>query len=47
LVDRAHVHAKRRRYSLCDGELANARRGGGIPKDRRSCHGRRDLLQQF
>jgi hypothetical protein len=33
--------------SLYDGELADTGGRGGIPKDRRSCDVRRDLLEQF
>ena len=46
-VNRAHVHANRRRHRLDNGELADPRCDGGVPKDRCSCHVRRDLLEQF
>ena len=46
-VDRAHLHPERRRHGLDDGELADPRGYGGIPKDRYSRHARRDLLEQF
>ena len=43
-VDRAHLHPERRRHGLDGGELADPGGYGGIPKDRRSRHARRDLL---
>ena len=46
-VDRAHLHPERRRHGLDCGELADPGGYGGIPKDRRSRHARRDLLEQL
>ena len=46
-VDRAHLHPERRRHGLDDGELADPGGYGGIPKDRRARHARRDLLEQL
>ena len=46
-VDRAHLHPERRRHGLDGAELADPGRYGGIPKDRRSRHARRDLLEQL
>jgi hypothetical protein len=40
-VDRAHLHAHRRRHVLDDGELADPGGYCRIPKDRRSRHARR------
>src|SRR6516164_9452829 len=46
-VDRAYIHADRRRDGLDDGELADPGRYRGISKDRRPRHARRNLLEQF
>ena len=46
-VDRAHLHAKRRRHGLYDAELAYPGGCGGIPKDCHSRHAGRDLLEQL
>ena len=46
-VDRAHLHPERRRHGLDRAELPDPGGYGGIPKDRRSRHARRDLLEQF
>ena len=45
-VDRAYLHADRRRHGLDNRELADPGGDGGIPKHRRSRHARRDLLAQ-
>ena len=46
-VDRTQLHAERRRHGLDRAQLADAGRYGRIPKDRRSRHARRDLLEQL
>ena len=46
-IDRAHLHAERRRHGLDDGELADPGGCGRVPKDRRARHARRDLLEQL
>ena len=46
-VDRAQLHPERRRHGLDGAELADPGGYGGIPKDRRSRHARRDLLEQL
>jgi hypothetical protein len=46
-VDRAYLHADRRRHGLDYGELGGASGCEGIPKDRRSRHARRNLLEQL
>ena len=46
-VDRAQFHPERRRRRLDRGELAGSGGYAGIPKDRRSRHARRDLLDKF
>jgi hypothetical protein len=46
-VDRAHIHSDRARHGLNDGELPDPGGYGGITKDRRPRHARRDLLEQL
>ena len=46
-VDRAHLHPERRRHGLDGAELADPGGYGGIPKDCRSRHAWRDLLEQL
>ena len=45
-VDRANLHPERGCRGLDSAPLARTGRLGGIPKDRRSRHARRDLLEQ-
>ena len=46
-VDRAQLHSERRRRGLDRAELSDLGGYGGIPNDRRSCHARRNLLEQL
>src|SRR5262245_12423266 len=46
-VNRAKLHAERRRHRLYGGPLADPARDAGIAKDCRTRHARRDLLEQF
>ena len=46
-IDRVHLHPERRRHGLDGAELADRRRVWRVPKDRYSCHARRNLLEQF
>ena len=46
-IDRVDLHPERRRHGLDDTELADSGGYDGIPKDRRSRHAGRDLLEQF
>src|SRR5262245_6292203 len=46
-VDRAHLDPERWRRCLDGAPQSNAGGYGCIPKDRRSRHARRDLLEQF
>src|SRR5262249_5025433 len=46
-VERAHLHAKRRRHSLDDAELGVPGRIGSVAKDSHACRAWRDLLEQL
>src|SRR5262245_43074640 len=46
-IDRAQLHAERRRYGLDGSPLAATGRIGGVPKHGRPLHAGRDLLEQF
>ena len=46
-VDRAHLHAERRRHGLDSRRTGRSRRRCRIAKDRRARHARRDLLEQL
>jgi hypothetical protein len=46
-VDRTYLHADRRGPRLDCAELASPRGDGGIAEDRRACHARCELLEQF
>jgi hypothetical protein len=41
-VDRSQLHPESRRGALDCAQLAAPRGYGGVPKDRRSCHARRN-----
>jgi hypothetical protein len=47
IVDWDDLHPERWRHGLDDAELGGTGGRGGIPKDRRSRHARRDLLEQL